>query len=180
MKKNKYLWILVSVVSVLIMFNLLGTLGYTSGGKRGFSNSIQESKERGMFIKELKYEIIPTNLELNPKVLFFIEKGFNYGSNSIFKTDSLINDFSPYQLVSSRCRFYCEKFKSCEYDCDKKNYLVRDTIILLENSSSQRLELENSYFNDTIVYDVLYNKKGKNGISIVKVDTIGKIKVWDK
>jgi len=180
MKKNKYLWILSLLVLIFIIFNLLGALTYTSGGKRGYSESIQESKERGVFIKELKYQITPPNLELNPMVIFFIEKGFKYGSNSIFKTDSLINDFSPYQLVISNCRFYCEKFKSCEYDCNKKTYFVRDTIILLENSSSPILELENGYVTDTIVYDVLYNKKGKNGISIVKVDTIGKIKVWDK
>jgi hypothetical protein len=168
------------LIIIIVGSQLISCLNYTSGGKRGYSESLQESKERGVFIKELKYQITPTNLELNPKVIFFIEKGFKYGSNSIFKTDSLIDDFSSYQLISSRCRFYCKKFKSCEYDCSKNKHFVRDTIILLENSSSPILELENGYVNDTIVYDVLYNKKGRNGISIVKVDTIGKIKVWEE
>lgn len=176
---KKIIWLRVILIIIIVGFQLISCLNYNSGGKRGYSKSIQESKERGVFIKELKYQITPTNLELNPEVIFFIEKGFKYGGNSIFKTDSLINDFFPYQIVLSRCRFYCKKFKSCEYDCNKKKHFVRDTIILLENSSSSRLELENGYVNDTIKYNVLYNKKDENGISIIKVDTIGKIKVYE-
>ena len=161
---------------VLIVIYSCG-LGYKAGGKRGYSNSISESKERGVFVKELSYKMIPDALQLDKEVIFYIERGFRYGSGSIFVTDTLMDKSYPYQLVFSRCRNACEKFQSCNYDCDKKSYIGNDTIISisLEKDSAERLELEKGFIRDTVTYDVLYNI-----FPSYKIDTIGKIKVWDK
>ena len=177
-KAKSFIIVFFILVGGYFLINIfIGKLTYRVGGQRGYSSSIMESKERGVFVEKLNHKIIPNNLKINSNYVFFIERGFNYGVNSIFVTDSLKGndqDF-PYQLIYG-CIDSCEKFKSCNYDCDKKKYIQRDTLVLLESSSAFKLELSNNYVNDTITYDVLFNHK--KGASIIKVDTIGKIKVW--
>ena len=162
-------------IVLLVIYNC--GLGYKVGGQRGYSKSVEESKERGVFVKELSYKIIPDTLQLDREVVFFIEEGFRYGSGSIFVTDTLIDKTYPYQLIFSRCRRACRTFKSCNYNCDTERNSTKDTIvsISLEKNSAERLELANNFIRDTITYDILYNI-----FPSYKVDTIGKIKVWGK
>ncbi|EMY80998.1 hypothetical protein pgond44_10571 [Psychroflexus gondwanensis ACAM 44] len=178
MKNKTKLFVLAVFILVggYFLINIfIGKLTYNVGGQRGYSKSLIESKERDVFVKKLNHKITPNSLKLNSNYAFFIERGFNYGNNSIFVTDSLIgnNQDSPYQLIYG-CINPCKKFKSCNYDCDKEKYIHRDTLVLLESSSAFKLELENDFIRDTITYDILYNT-----LQSYKVDTIGKIKVWD-
>ena len=164
------------LVGCYFLFSIvIGKLTYTVGGQRGYSSSVQESKERGVFVKKVNHKIIPNSLKLSSNYVFFIERGFNYGNNGIFVTDSLIgkNQDSPYQLIYG-CINPCEKFKPCDYNCNEKKHKRSDTLILLKSSSKFRLELANEFIRDTITYDILYNT-----LKSYKVDTIGKIKVWD-
>ena len=170
--KGKYFLFFISIF-VLIIFTIrfIGKSTYSLGGQRGYSNSLQESTERKTFVKELDYKITPNNLKLN--LVFFIEKGFRYGRNSILQSDTLINDSQPYQLICG-CKVVCEKYKSCNYDCDIKQFTSRDTIISLKGKYHKKLKLKRKSIKDTIIYDILVNR------NIYEVDTIGQIKVWDK
>ena len=152
------------IVYLVLFFLFSCNLSYKLSGKEGYSKSLQESKDRSTFIKSLQYKIIPENTNSSIKIDFFIERAFNYGDKSIFET-KIIED--NYQLI----------FSKCNSPCEEKSNIINDTIVLLENSSSSRLNLNNSFLKDTITYDLIYNYK--LGSSIKRVDTIGKIKVWD-
>ena len=142
-KRLKFVLIGLLLLGLYFGFNLLiGRLTYTVGGQRGYSFSINESKERGVFIKKLKYEVIPDSLKLNHHYTFFIEKGFSYGKNSIFQTDSLTGKELkyPYQIVF-RCEKPCEKYRSCDFDCKKKKFVRKDTFVQLPSPKKISFEL---------------------------------------
>ena len=66
-------------------------------GGVGVSHSIEESKKRGVFIRELEpFKIVPDTLKLTIKKDFYLERGFQYGKYNASKTDSL-TDFSRYK-----------------------------------------------------------------------------------
>jgi len=161
-------------IYLLIIFLFSCNLGYKLGGEEGYSKSLQESKNRNSFIKSLQFKITPEKMKSKIKLNFFIERAFNYGDKSIFETKIIEGN---YQLVFSRCNIPCEEKKDCNYNCKEKSNRINDTIILLKNSSSSRLNLDNSFLRDTVTYDLIYNYKVGNMIK--RVDTIGEIKVWD-
>lgn len=73
---------------------LIGSFYIITGGKGtyklsegiGYSRTIEASKKRGVFVKELDYKIIPDSIQLAKDKVFFIEKGFRYGKYSADKT----------------------------------------------------------------------------------------------
>ncbi|PKP29176.1 MAG: hypothetical protein CVU01_01225 [Bacteroidetes bacterium HGW-Bacteroidetes-18] len=81
--------------------SILYTAGYKIGGTMGYSRTIIESKERGVFVKELEYIIIPDSIKLIKGKRFFIEKGFRYGESSAKVTSPLkVSDDYIYQIGS--------------------------------------------------------------------------------
>lgn len=162
-------------ICIILILNIISFLVYQSGGKRGYSLSLEESKARKVFIKELSYEAFPKELKINAEYVFYIERGFCYGMFSIFETQPIpLKNKNPYQLVFG-CKKPCEPFKACDFNCKEKKYNVRETIILLHNSSAEQLILNDNFLRDTVYYDIIYSK-----FSSFKTDTIGYIKVWDK
>jgi len=99
--KRIFLFTLIALVLFAIIFFIV-----TKGGiynqkvtAVGHSETIKESKERGVFLKELDYKIIPDSIQLVGGKVFFIEKGFRYGKNSTEDTDSLKHtDNYKYQI----------------------------------------------------------------------------------
>jgi hypothetical protein len=192
MKNNIKTIGIVIICFLLIYFtfnSLISKLTYAVGNERGYSRSLQESKQRGVFIKKLKYQSIPDSLKQTLDYVFFIEKGFSYGDNSVFKTDSLTGEDLklPYQVIFG-CKKPCKKYGGCDFDCNKKKYIRKDTMIALrqnENSNFIRrgvvkkhkyILFKENFINslDTLIYDVIVDD-----IKNYKVDTIGQIKVWE-
>ena len=161
--KNKEIFIifffLIFIIGGIISLKLIGELSYKIGGQRGHSYTIMESKNRGVFIKNARYQFSPIDLKLN-NFSIFIEKGFIYGQNKASITDNLGENDYPYQLIIYQKR---------------DNSSLKDTIIAYKNdvlNLQQYMPLKEPTLNDTIKLYVLVNE------SIYKVDTIGEIKVW--
>ncbi|MBX3252492.1 MAG: hypothetical protein KF862_00015 [Chitinophagaceae bacterium] len=75
----------------------IGWYGYKKGTYRVSTLNINESKKRGVFVKELNFSIHNFNGSLE-SFSPYIEKGFKYGRHSSQVTDSLKNSEYPYQL----------------------------------------------------------------------------------
>ena len=191
MKKVKLIGIIAfCLIVIYFMFTgLMSKLTYTVGSERGYSLSLQESKQRGIFIRELNYQVIPDNLNINSDYVFYIEKGFSYGENSALDTDPLAKEEQqfPYQVIFG-CIKPCKKYGGCDFDCDTKKYVRKDTMIILKKDNNTNFKKENfkkhKYLQlkerllssrDTLIYDIIVDN-----IKNYNVDTIGRIRVWTK
>lgn len=86
---KKLFLIIISICVLLIIGFYIITKGkgtYEISEGIGYSKTMEESKERGVFVKELGYKIIPNSIYLNENISFFIEKGFRYGKYSAKET----------------------------------------------------------------------------------------------
>jgi len=134
---------LLTIVAFLLLgyiSSFIGWYGYKKWQYRVGSQSVQESKKRNVFVKELNFKIDSFSGSLG-NFQPFIEKGFKYGYHSSEDTRNLENTQYLYQLsfnyrptdsiaVSIR-KDQLEKFDSADYCWGflKKPYLS-DTIIL--------------------------------------------------
>ncbi len=92
--------IVIGVLYLFIVFSGLGWAFYDANSpkilrKRKLTNNIEEAKERGVFIKDLKYKADSTvqKFEFHP----YIEKAFRYGRDAT-ETLPAINTNYPYRL----------------------------------------------------------------------------------
>ncbi|AWX45712.1 hypothetical protein HME9304_02739 [Flagellimonas maritima] len=98
--KGKKIFLKILVVMGILLLAPIGLYLYFTGGKGaykvggglGYSRTIKESKDRGVFMYELDYQIDPDTIKINEGVTFFIEKGFRYGEWRASDTDSLRGD----------------------------------------------------------------------------------------
>ena len=77
---------------LIIIFYMIGCIEHRKSGARGFSDTIEESKERMVFVKELSYKIIPDTIKLVKGKIFYLEKGYRYGD---FSSSELIDNTKP-------------------------------------------------------------------------------------
>ncbi len=105
MKRKDAFLVIFSVVVVFVagllalgyLNSYFGWYGYEKWKYRVSTSSIQDSKRRGIFVKELNFEIdsFPGKIE---NFHAYIEKGFHYGHESEEQTTPLIGSNYPYQL----------------------------------------------------------------------------------
>jgi hypothetical protein len=87
------------IIILLFMIITQGKGSYKLSGGIARTKTIEESIRRGVFIKEMKYLIIPDTIKIRKNVRFYIERGFRYGKWSANVTDSLnSSDGFKYQL----------------------------------------------------------------------------------
>ncbi len=75
----------------------VGWYGYKKWQYRVATTSIEDSKKRGVFVKELKFTVDSFSGSIGD-FRPYIEKGFKYGHHSSEKTESLTGSNYPYQL----------------------------------------------------------------------------------
>ena len=108
MKKGVFLFISIFIFGVILYFafglfsSSVGWYGYQKWKYRHRTSTIEKSKQRKVFVKELNYKIVDS---ANLKGFYFkpyIEKGFRYGYHSMDETR--IDNFTkyPYNLSYER------------------------------------------------------------------------------
>lgn len=103
---------------VFYLYENLSEVSYKVGGRRGYSESIAESVERGVFVYELDCNIVPDSIKLIEGKRFFIEKAYRYGESSASETmvlDTLYQIIvlprNGFYLMNDSLRFGFENFK---------------------------------------------------------------------
>jgi hypothetical protein len=149
----KYFKIVMLITAGLLALGILnsyfGWYAYEKWKYRVSTISIDDSKRRGVFIKELHFEIdsFPDTIE---NFHAYIERGFHYGHQSEDQTTPLLNSNYPYQLsfnfhATSKLGIYIRDSELKKFDSSNVNrgYLkspnLKDTIIFYlggENVSS--------------------------------------------
>lgn len=136
--------------------NMVGWYGYKKWKSRKASQSIKESKERGVFNKSLHFKVegpLDGLTDFEP----FIEKGFKYGYHSSDETRDLGNSDYPYQI-------------SFNYRPDiRTTILIRqDQLIKFDSAGAVWGYLKEPVLRDTIILTV-HRQYGNPSI----------IKVWN-
>lgn len=88
--KKVILYFLLVFVLLFGVFLLVtkGGISHQKSGGIGYSETIEESKKRGVFVMELDYKVEPNDsIEVVEGLKFFIEKSFRYGKESTNDTD---------------------------------------------------------------------------------------------
>ncbi|MEG0928955.1 hypothetical protein [Chryseobacterium sp.] len=134
-----------------IFSSSVGWYGYQKWKYRGGTNTISESKQRKVFVKELNYKIVDST---NLKSFYFkpyIEKGFRYGYHSMEETRIDTYTKYPYNL---------------SYERNKKDSIVLNIFSedkkKLDSSDVVWGYLKQSYLKDTIRIKIegMENQKG--------------------
>lgn len=115
----------------------VGWYGYEKWKNRKYSNSINESKHRGVFVKELNFKIENTSGRVFPFEVF-IEKAYKYGRHTSEETVVETHSSFPFQIsfpyrpndsISVRVKEdYPMQFDSAGYSL--KQPRLPDTILL--------------------------------------------------
>jgi hypothetical protein len=153
---------------LVILYGLLYSHGiYKWNMERKWINiicttSVNESKERGVFVKNLKYKIVAkSNVKLNLKC--YIERGFKFGKYSPSDTDKIgLNDEKPYQF---------------NYEEQEGAYGI-GTVNEVQYIYSDYY-LQYPKLNDTLIF-VIYKERAEDPLKFVsEIDSIGYIKVYN-
>ena len=129
-------------------------------GRRS-SNTIEDSKNREVFVKNLPFKTSDTKYD--NKILFFLEEGYRWGYLSYKDTRELKEKEKICQVVG--------KFNGIKH----KDSAFGDTIIASNDYYALNKNLPvNCKFKDTLYFFLIVNK------DMYKQDTISKIKVWYK
>ena len=124
--------------------------------ERHFSQSVEDSKSRGVFVRELKYQVEGYDSSLN-SLTYFLETAYRTGKRNEVETIPFTSTSYPYEIGG--------------------NFPYRDTLNLhlsersdqvVDSNSGSRVFLKNDGKIDTVYYD----------IRIKGVDA-GTVKVWD-
>ena len=145
--------------SVTIINKYFGWYAYKKYDLRRYSNNIEESKKRGVFIEELKFEVEPDSLNIIGQD-FFIEKGYKWGKHSSKKTITLESAKYPYQISFN--------IKNSIYHLNLINNTSCDSCDL------NACFLKEPYLKDTLIIKVFRQK----GTKIINFENVGRIKVW--
>jgi len=134
----------------------IGWYGYKKWKYRVATADIQESKERGVFIKELHFQVDSFSGKLE-NFKPYIERGFKYGVHSSKETIPLVGSDFPYQL--------CFSIRTSE----KIGLLIqKDQLQKFDSSGAIRGYLRDPKLNDTVIVNIV----GKDIHS-------GVIKIWN-
>jgi hypothetical protein len=172
---KRFIKLLIIVLVLFILYvminNLFGWYGYKKWEYRVATTSIEESKERGVFLKELQYKIITDDKTFNKKLAFYIERGFRFGKHSSEVTRPIeLSEEKPYQL-----RYYV---KDNDYTGE-----YNDNVYGMEIEGEKwavtwvDFWMDKPYLTDTMIFILL--KRGEDkGQFVVPMDSIGYVKVW--
>lgn len=149
------LLLLIFILNIEKINNAIGWYGYGYWKYRISTSIVQESKKRGVFVKNLNYKIIDST---NLKDFYFspyIEKGFKVGKNNENETHILTNSNFPYNLC---------------YERGLKDsvaiYILEDDINKIDSTNEVWGYLKQPFLKDTIRLRI--NSKNHKGI----------IKIW--
>lgn len=145
---------------LIFISNEIGWYGYRYWENRGGTTTIQDSKERKVFVKTLNFKIIDSSNLKGFHFLPYIEKGFKYGKHSIDETVIKNHSNYPYNLSYER-----NKNDSIALDIfpeDRKK---------LDSSDVNWGFLKKPYLNDTIRIQIVGAKdsKGRKKSGIIKI-----------
>lgn len=150
-KVTKYL--IVVIITLFILYFGLGYLssyigwyGYKKWTYRTGSKNIVESKVRGVFVSDLKFQLDSVG-DAIPNFRPFIEKGFKFGKNSLEETVLLKNSNYPFQLnfdsrPTNNITILIREDQLSKFDSSNaswgylKSPQIKDTIILIVRSES--------------------------------------------
>lgn len=159
--KPKFLFLTILIgISLFFLANSYGSwYGYQKWKNRIGTSSINESKKRGVFEKELNYKIIDSQNLHNFKFRPYFEKGFKVGIHTSEVTNPVTYSKYPFNLSFER----------------NKNDSIYLNILNKEKADSSDVVwtyFKNPKLKDTIIIkiDASKNKKGK--------EISGTIKVW--
>jgi hypothetical protein len=157
MKKGVIIFIFIFIFGVILYYafgffsSSVGWYGYQKWKYRHGTSTIEKSKQRKVFVKELNYKIVDS---ANLKGFYFkpyIEKGFRYGYHSMEETR--IDNFTKYPYNLS-------------YERNKQDSIVLNIFpedkIKLDSSDVIWGYLKQPFLNDTIRIEIegAGNQKG--------------------
>lgn len=160
MKARYFLYFFISGILLYSLLNVYaGWYGYKPWKYRVGSSQIKESKERGVFVRELNYKIKDSQNLSNFKFIPYFEKGFKYGFHTSEETNLLKFSKYPYNL---------------SFDRNKNDSIFLD-IQNMENADSANAVW--TYYREpklkdtlTVIIDGAKNRKG--------FEIKGTIKIW--
>ena len=145
--KNVFKLLSLIILSLLLAYFVLGYLssyfgwyGYKKWQYRVATSDIDESRKRGIFVKELHFQIDSFKGDVKG-FRPYIERGFKYGHHSSDVTVPLENSNYPYQLsfnfrASEKMGLFIKESELKKFDSSNINrgYLkepdLRDTIVI--------------------------------------------------
>lgn len=82
------------VIATFLYYFPQGYIPNQTDGMLGLSRTIKDSKEKGLYVEELNYEIRPDTINLLRKTRFFVERTHTYDFNSstLVKVQCVDND----------------------------------------------------------------------------------------
>jgi hypothetical protein len=174
--RNQLKYVVGSVILLGAIIYLLaymyGKMSYTLEGVSGTSNSLEESKQRKMYVS--KYEVIPNPIIINDSIKLevkdcWVEKNWFYGSNYNETKRSSIPDLDRYTLII-KAKDSVIKYDYWEYF---EFYKFKDTAGFHSDFQNFNGSLENrisiKYPNDKLpLQDTfhIYSNKEKNGTEV--------------
>ena len=171
--KTKYLPLIILIGFLIYLIfpainNYFGWYGYKYWTFRVHSQNISESKQRKIFVKELKYKFVDS-IQMNGFYFKpFIEKGFKFGKHSMQETYPIKNSKYPYNL---------------NFEWGKNPYSIKDKNKMNESISVfiKKEDLEKIDSSDA-VWGYLEQPKLRDTITIeysnYDFSKTGTIKVW--
>ena len=130
--------VILGVISFRYLSSYFGWYAYQKRKYRLSTNDINDSKKRGVFVKEVHFEIdsFPGNIE---NFRAYIEKGFHFGHESEDERFPLLNTNYSYQLIfnfplSSKLGIFITETELKKFDSSSKlsGYLrlpkLKDTV----------------------------------------------------
>jgi hypothetical protein len=148
--KHKIILTLIAIIFIIISFyffvgyisSYFGWYGYKKWEHRNGTTSIQESKKRGVFVRNLNYTVDFSDSLYD--FIPYIERGFKYGLHSSTITETITQTKYPYQLAfnnrpTDKITISIKKEDLLKFDSSNANWgylksdVLPDTIILTVN-----------------------------------------------
>ncbi len=152
--KKLLFWCLAIIFITWFLTSYFGWYGYEKWKTRKGTNLIEESKNRGVFVKLLNYRVE----NFSDSLIFFkpyIERGFKYGWHSSDVTIPLNESRYPYQL----------SFNSGP-SSQLGIFIKKDQLGKFDSSDGVWGYLKKPFLPDTIVLEI---RKDKNKKAIIKL-----------
>lgn len=146
--------------------SFFGWWAYEKWKYRVASDSIEESKKWGVFLRELHYKVFTKDKSFNKKLAFYIERGFRFGKFSSEDTRPVeLSEKKPYQVGYSVLN----------------NDYIGEYHDIVPNESKGVLPMDfwmnKPSISDTLIFGLYKKTRVINNIPMD--DSIGYVKVWN-
>lgn len=161
MKNNIYILTILALI-LLVCYNCIGDINNYFGWdlreqwkyRRTTSGDINESKKRGVFVKDLIYTSNVSELNFD----IFIEHGFSYSKDGMSATETNLNSNFPYQV--SFPKGILIDSQNCEFQIANKERF--DSIS--DIPFNKQIYLRKPILPDTLKLDVVCRNSDLNGM----------------